>query len=123
MSLRQACYVASGPAAALDVRWPHLSRTARAITTKWADRPVRTPPTFQLDGIVHSVAAQWKQRSSLSGLSSREVRWLPHAIFHPEADRKAWLARDAKFMGAALERMREHPRTVRSLLRNVIRLW
>jgi hypothetical protein len=84
---------------------------------------VRIPPTFQLDVIVNSVREEWKERRSLEGLSRRDMRWLPHAIFHPEADREAWLARDSAFMVEALGRMRSHARAVRSLLRNVIRLW
>lgn len=122
MSLRQACE-RSTPAVALDVRWPHLSQTARRIATKWADRPVRVIPTFQLDVIVDSVRSGWHQRKSLEALSRREMRWLPHAIFHPEANKEAWLARDKSFMVAALGSMRQHGRSVRSLLRNLIRLW
>lgn len=123
MSLRQACLGAGAAAGALDVRWPHLSETARMIATTWADRPVRTPPTFQLDDIVNSVRNEWQERRSLDGVSAREMRWLPYAIFHPEANREVWLARDSAFMGAALGRVREHARGVRSLLRNVLRLW
>ena len=123
VSLRQASEDAAGPPAALDIRFPHLAQTARSIATKWADRPGRTPPPFQLDAIVHSVRDQWQEQKSLGGLANREIRWLPHVIFHPEADRNAWLARDAGFMTAALARMREQTRAMRGLLRNVIRLW
>jgi hypothetical protein len=107
----------------LDIRWSRLSQTARRIATRWADRPERKPPTFQFDTIVHSVRQTWETQKSLAGLSNREMRWLPHAIFHPEANRDAWLAQDVTFMAAALSSMRERGRAVRSLLRNVIRLW
>ena len=123
MSLRQACQGAGASKAALDIRWSQLSQTARSITSRWADRPERKPPTFQLDTIVHSVRHAWQAQKSLAGLSSREIRWLPHAIFHPEAKRDAWLAQDGTFMTAALSSMRERGRAVRSLLRNMIRLW
>src|SRR6187401_1960621 len=93
VSLRQACEGAEAPATALEVRWPSLSKTARSIATKWADRPVRTPPPFQLDVIVNRIRDEWRERRDLLGLPSREARWLPHAIFHPEPDRQAWLAR------------------------------
>jgi hypothetical protein len=123
VSLRQACQGAGVSKAALDIRWPQLSQTARSITSRWADRPERKPPTFQLDTIVHSVRHAWQAQKSLAGLSSREIRWLPHAIFHPEAKRDAWLAHDVTFMTAALSSMSERGRAVRSLLRNMIRLW
>jgi hypothetical protein len=123
VSLRQACQSTGVSKAALDIRWSHLSRTARSIARRWADRPERKPPPFQLDAIVHSVRDAWHSQKSLAALSNRELRWLPHIIFHPEAKRDAWLANDAEFMVAALVRMRERARAVRGLLRNLIRLW
>jgi hypothetical protein len=107
----------------MEIRWPHLSQAARGIATRWADRPVRMPPAFHLDVIVDRVREEWGKRESLNGLSGRELQWLPHALFHPEADRKAWLANDVEFVGAALGRMRERPRAMRSLLQKVLRLW
>jgi hypothetical protein len=44
-------------------------------------------------------------------------------MFHPEANRDAWLAQDVAFTTAALNSIRERTSAVRSLLRNVIRLW
>lgn len=123
MDLRQSCQMADLAIAPIEIGFPRLSQTARIIATKWADRPVRTPPVFQLDTIVQSVRHQWHADKNLSTLSSREIRWLPHVIFHPEGERQTWLARDTAFMSAALEKLREHSRAVRTLLRNVLRLW
>jgi hypothetical protein len=123
VSLRQACLGVGVSKAALEIKWPHLSETASSITSLWADRPERKLPTFELDTIVHRVRSAWQAKKSLAGLTGCDMRWLPHAIFHPEATRDAWLAHDTAFMTAALDSMRGRGRTVRTLLRNVIRLW
>lgn len=123
MSLRDACRRAAEPPAQLDITWRHLPLASRSIATKWADRPVRPLPTFQLKAIVDSVRREWAARGHLRDLARRDAGWLPYAIFHPEADKDAWLAQDAHLLEAALERIRERARTVRSLVRNVIRLW
>lgn len=123
MSLRQACQGAGASTVALEIRWSHLSHTARTIASRWADRPERKPLAFQLDAIVQTVRQTWRAQKSLAGLTGREIRWLPHVIFHPEGNQNAWLAQDVPFMTAALSSMSERGRAVRSLLRNVIRLW
>ncbi|WP_291980616.1 EH signature domain-containing protein [Luteitalea sp.] len=123
MSLRQACQSAELRPRPVEVQWPKLSGMATTISTQWADRPERKPPTFQLDPIVQRVREAWRANKGLDGLTQREVRWLPHAVFHPEAYRDQWLARDSDLMTSVLTRVRERPRGIRSLLRNVIRLW
>lgn len=123
MSLRDACRRAAEPPEPVDITWHYLPAAGRAIASKWADRPVRPLPTFELDAIVGSARLQWTSRGNLEALSRRDAGWLPYALFHPESDPDAWLARDAGFVDAALVRMRQRTRGVRSLLRNVLRLW
>ena len=120
---RDACRRAMTRLANIDIAWRRLDAARRTVSAKWADRPVRSLPAFQLDSIVGSVRDEWTRQGHLNDLPRKDVTWLPYAVFHPESNKDAWLARDANFMEAALSRMRLRTRTVRSLLRNVLRLW
>ncbi len=123
MSLRRACSGFEPDESALLLRWPTLTETASSLAALWSDRPERKLPTFQLDELVVGVESLWRTQRNLDSLSGRESRLLPHVVFHPDANRDAWLARDTKLMDAALARIKERPATLRALLRNVLRLW
>jgi hypothetical protein len=105
------------------LQWPKLEQTSAHLAGMWSDRPERKLPTFQLDEFVTSVEGAWRAGKNLESLTGREAKWLPHVVFHPEADRKAWLARDSRLMGAALARIKQRPGSMRALLKNVFRLW
>ena len=66
MTLREACRQTASRHAPVEIRWPALGRAFASIERQWADVPIRTPPSFELEPIRKRVAATWKSFGSNS---------------------------------------------------------
>ena len=123
MTLREACRQTASRHAPVEIRWPALGRAFASIERQWADVPIRTPPSFELEPIRKRVAATWKRERSLQALSPIDARRLPHVLFFPEDAPTKWLGGDPDLAQPVLAKLRQRPSALKAAVHTVLRLW